>query len=264
MYFQPVSVRRAAAVLEVGLGGRLDSTNVCPRVSIITSISFDHTRQLGNTLAAIAPGEGGHRQAGSAGAERRDGRRAPPGDPPGLPPAGCRLVESGIDFDFPYRPPQHLERKAANGRMDFYVGSTRPPAAAAGHCPGAGRAAQAANAALALAAWGNCAAGWNIPEEAIRCRPGRAGLAGRVEVVARRPAVVLDAAHNGASIEALLETLGESFSPFTPLLVFATTQEKDIRGMIAPCWTFRRGGVHAIPGNPRAAPPAELQGMRGS
>src|SRR4029077_12702648 len=44
-----------AAVLEVGLGGRLDSTNVCkPRVSVITSISFDHTQQLGNTLAAIA------------------------------------------------------------------------------------------------------------------------------------------------------------------------------------------------------------------
>ena len=44
-----------AAVLEVGLGGRLDATNVCqPTVSVITSISFDHTQQLGNTLAAIA------------------------------------------------------------------------------------------------------------------------------------------------------------------------------------------------------------------
>src|SRR5262245_48974556 len=50
-------VRRAvdAVVLEVGLGGRLDSTNVCrPRVTVITNISFDHTRQLGNTLAKIA------------------------------------------------------------------------------------------------------------------------------------------------------------------------------------------------------------------
>ena len=45
----------AAAVLEVGLGGRLDSTNVCrPEICVITSISFDHTKQLGNTLAAIA------------------------------------------------------------------------------------------------------------------------------------------------------------------------------------------------------------------
>ena len=54
-----------AAVLEVGLGGRLDSTNVCrPSVSIITSISFDHTRQLGNTLAAIAGEKAGIIKAG--------------------------------------------------------------------------------------------------------------------------------------------------------------------------------------------------------
>src|SRR6185436_10961510 len=50
----------AAAVLEVGLGGRLDSTNVCrPEVCIITSISFDHVRQLGNTLTAIATEKAG-------------------------------------------------------------------------------------------------------------------------------------------------------------------------------------------------------------
>ena len=53
LHFQRQKVH--AAVLEVGLGGRLDATNVCqPAVSVITSISFDHTQQLGNTLAAIA------------------------------------------------------------------------------------------------------------------------------------------------------------------------------------------------------------------
>ena len=53
LHFQRQKVQ--AAVLEVGLGGRLDATNVCqPVVSVITSISFDHTQQLGNTLAAIA------------------------------------------------------------------------------------------------------------------------------------------------------------------------------------------------------------------
>ena len=57
-----------AAVLEVGLGGRLDSTNVClPAVSVITSISFDHMKQLGNTLAAIAARKSRHHQAGRAG-----------------------------------------------------------------------------------------------------------------------------------------------------------------------------------------------------
>ena len=59
-------------MLEVGLGGRLDSTNVClPVVSVITSISFDHMKQLGNTLAVHRPRKGRHRQARRAGHLRR-------------------------------------------------------------------------------------------------------------------------------------------------------------------------------------------------
>ena len=66
-----------AAVLEVGLGGRLDSTNVClPAVSVITSISFDHTKQLGNTLARNRPREGRHHQARRAGRLRRHASRS--------------------------------------------------------------------------------------------------------------------------------------------------------------------------------------------
>ena len=111
--------------------------------------------------------------------------------------------------------------------------------------------------------WRSCArTGWNIPEEAIR--RGLAGLSwpARVEVVARRPAVVLDAAHNAASIEALLETLGESFSPSRRLLVFATTQEKDLRGMIAPLLRhFDEVVFTQYLSNPRAVPPAELQAV---
>ena len=93
-----------AAVLEVGLGGRLDSTNVClPVVSVITSISFDHMRQLGNTLASIAREKAGIIK-------------------PGVPVVcgvidpepqaviaqiarehGCRLIQLGRDFDFQYQ-----------------------------------------------------------------------------------------------------------------------------------------------------------------
>ncbi len=63
-----------AAIIEVGLGGRLDSTNVCqPVISVITSISFDHTDLLGNTLAQIARKSGNH-QATCPGCQRRLGR----------------------------------------------------------------------------------------------------------------------------------------------------------------------------------------------
>ena len=108
------------AVLEVGLGGRLDATNVCtPVVSIIASISFDHTRQLGNTLAAIAGEKAGIVKRGvpvvsgvTADEPRQVIREV-------CRRRRCRLLERGVDFDFEYRPPRHLERAPAAGSMDF-------------------------------------------------------------------------------------------------------------------------------------------------
>src|SRR5258708_10378831 len=103
-----------AAVLEVGLGGRLDSTNVClPVVSVITSISFDHMRQLGNTLASIA-GE----KAGIV----KPGVPVMSGVTDIEPQAviaqtardhGCRLIQLGRDFTFEYR------GKSAIAEFDF-------------------------------------------------------------------------------------------------------------------------------------------------
>jgi dihydrofolate synthase/folylpolyglutamate synthase len=260
------------AVLEVGLGGRLDSTNVCnPLVSVITSISFDHTRQLGNTLAAIAGEKAGIVKRGVPVASgvtadepreviRQVCRRR-----------RCRLVESGVDFDFSYRPPGHLERAAAPSRMDFkFLPSPFGRRPCFARCPGGegfqnlplpliGRH-QAANAAVALAALEELRRrGWNVSEEAIR--RGLAGLCwpARVEVAARRPTVVLDAAHNAASVEALVETLGESFSARRRLLVFAATADKDLRGMIAPLLAhFDEIVFTRYLSNPRAVPAEEL------
>ena len=109
-----------AAVLEVGLGGRLDSTNVCsPCVAIITSISFDHTKQLGDTLAAIAAEKAGIIKPGvpvisgvDADEPREVIRRI-------ARQRGCRLVELGVDFSFDYHPPHHLEQAAAPAQFDF-------------------------------------------------------------------------------------------------------------------------------------------------
>src|SRR6185369_12284758 len=105
---------------EVGMGGRLDSTNVCQStVSVVTSISFDHTKQLGDTLAAIAWEKAGIIKAGvpvvsgvtahepRAVIERVARER------------GSRLIQRGRDFDFAYRPPTHLERGPAYGELDF-------------------------------------------------------------------------------------------------------------------------------------------------
>ncbi|HEY5312158.1 MAG TPA: Mur ligase family protein, partial [Pirellulales bacterium] len=173
-----------AAVLEVGMGGRLDSTNVClPLVSVITSISFDHTKQLGSTLAAIA-GE----KAGII----KPGIPIVSGVVPDEPrevietvslAAGSLLVQLGRDFDFAYHPPIDCDRNEQPACFDY-----RYAAGPAGRhwndieLSLLGRH-QAANAAVALAALEQLGErGFRIPESAVRAGLKRVRWPARVEV----------------------------------------------------------------------------------
>jgi len=250
-----------AAILEVGMGGRLDSTNVCrPVVSVITSISFDHTEQLGDTLESIAGEKAGILKPGipvvsgvlDPGPQRviRETCRQ----------QGCRLVELGVDFDVEYDPPLGLERAPAMAKIDF-----QHSRAGSEHWLNdvslslLGRH-QAANAAVALAVVAELReAGWKIPEAAVREALADLEWPARVEVIARRPAVVLDTAHNLASIEALIRVLDESFLVSRRLLLFATTYDKDFRGMLSRLSaSFDQVILTRYLTNPRAVPPEEL------
>jgi dihydrofolate synthase/folylpolyglutamate synthase len=92
---------------------------------------------------------------------------------------------------------------------------------------------QGANAAVALATIEQLRrSGWNLPEPAIRSGLSRLNWPARVEIVRRQPTVVVDVAHNVASVEALLDVLQESFQSRRRYLIFATTKDKDIRGML--------------------------------
>jgi dihydrofolate synthase/folylpolyglutamate synthase len=274
-----------AAVMEVGLGGRLDATNVCrPVVSVITSISFDHTQQLGNTLAAIAAEKAGIIKpgvpvvSGVVEPEPRDVIRQVCRE------RGAPLIERGTDFDFTYEPPRHLEREAVSGRLDWRrVGQDRvagvgPPKqdtptsvgprsleASLSHpttyslsLPGKH---QAANAATALAAIDVLrTGGWQIPDAAVATALAGMTWPARVEVVARRPAVVLDAAHNVASAKALVETLRESFSVARRHLIFGTTLDKEVGKMLAVLMpAFDVVYFSRYRGSTRAVSPEDLQ-----
>ena len=104
--------------------------------------------------------------------------------------------------------------------------------------------------------------GWKIPEVAVRRGLAEVKWPARVEVVARRPAVVLDAAHNAASVGALVEALAESFSVERRWLIFATTQEKDLRGMLSQLLdAFDRVIFTRYQNNPRGVPPEQLQAL---
>ncbi len=249
-----------AAVLEVGLGGRLDSTNVCrPCVAVITNISLDHTKQLGETTASIAREKAGIIKPGVpvvSGVTKDEPREVIQEVCRRL---GCRLVELGVDFQFDYRPPRHLEREPDAGRLDFHNLADQINSYSDLSLGMPGRH-QAANAAVALAVAAELQRqGWTIPENAIRTGVATASVPARVEVLGRRPAIVLDSAHNPASIDALLEVLDESFSVSRRLLLFATTQEKDIRGMLERLTgRFDEVIFTRYTNNPRAVSPKKL------
>ncbi len=246
------------AVLEVGLGGRLDSTNVCqPRVSVITSISFDHTQQLGSTLAAIAGEKAGIVKPGvpvvsgviaaepRAVIERICQQR------------GAPLKQLGVDFDFEYRPPRLLDQQATAGEIDFRAVGEPPMQPLQIGLVGRH---QAANASLVVQIVRELRTqGWPISDAAVASGLATFPWPARVEVVARNPTIVIDAAHNIASMEALLTTLDESFTADRRVLIFASTLEKDVRGMLSLlAGRFDRVLLTQYHSNPRAFPVAQL------
>jgi dihydrofolate synthase/folylpolyglutamate synthase len=258
------------AVLEVGLGGRLDSTNVCqPLVAVITSISHDHTQVLGSKLASIAAEKAGiikpHRPVVS-GVTVTEPRR--------VIAHVCRerqapLWQLGDQFRYNYRPGRVTadSMRLPSVRVELLDGpklvgarysvlSTEHPdlelSLLGEH--------QAANAAVAVAVLAHLrAAGLHLPESAIRAGLARVQWPARLEVVGRRPLVVLDCAHNVASALALVRTLETSFPPSQRWLLFAGSSDKDLTGMfriLAP--HFHHAFLTAYRSGTRGVPPDQL------
>ncbi|MGP0064165.1 MAG: bifunctional folylpolyglutamate synthase/dihydrofolate synthase [Isosphaeraceae bacterium] len=221
-----------AVVLEVGMGGRLDSTNVVhPVLSIITSISFDHTRQLGNTLGLIATEKAGILKRGRPAVSGVDGGEAQQSIHTVASRRRCRLRELGTDFGFKLIPPElPLVRPTAcrvavrTWRTDWGCFTLPLLGPHQGH-----------NAAVALAGLDVLAE--ERPDLAVSRNDVVRGFAGlkwpaRVEILGQRPCLVIDGAHNAASAIALSETLRTCFPQTRRTLVFGTTREKDLQGQL--------------------------------
>jgi dihydrofolate synthase/folylpolyglutamate synthase len=260
------------AVLEVGLGGRLDSTNICqPEVAVITSISFDHMRQLGNTLAAIAGEKAGIIKPG---APVVTGVTEPePLDVIRQTAArhGCDCFVAGRDFHFRYRgvhtPPSDAAPTAAwpHGWTEFdYWEDTAGVRYELDHLQiGLLGRHQTANAAVALATLGRLRErGWHAEEAAIRKGLARADMPARAELVQQQPMVIVDAAHNVASVGALIELIQETCpraATARRILVFAASQDKDAAAMLRPLLAeFDVVILTRFENNPRAAEPGRL------
>ena len=227
------------AILEVGLGGRLDAVNIVDAdVAVVTTIDLDHMDYLGLTRESIAFEKAGIFRAG------RPAVCAEP-DPPSTLVAhardiGAPLFRIGRDFGY----------SAADGQWRYWgPGGERfglPIPALRG-------AYQLANAATALAALGLLNDRLHIPANAVREGLCTVRLSGRFHVLPGRPAIVLDVAHNPHAARALAATLATmAYFPQT-IAVFGMLADKDIAGVIAAVGArIDRWFVATVPG-PRGA-----------
>jgi dihydrofolate synthase/folylpolyglutamate synthase len=249
------------AVLEVGLGGRLDSTNVCqPAVTAITSISFDHMQQLGHTLPLIAREKAGIIKPGvpvvcgvTADEPRREIEQV-------AEQAQARVVQLGRDIEYTYHPPHGAAAARGGGRADLRVKTAAGWREWKDVQLGLVGRHQAANAAIAAAMLVELASqGWQISDQAMRQGLAQVRWPARIELLSTRPTVILDSAHNRASIEALIETLEESFPARRRIAVFAASRDKDLAGMLAALLPkFDHVVLTRFEINPRAAGVDEL------
>ncbi len=223
--------RVGAAVLEVGLGGRFDATNVVvPRVAAVSRIGLDHVQLLGDTLAAIAREKAGIFK-------------------PGVP----AVVAAA----------QAPEAMAALREEAVRRGSPLSVAPASWDGPVALRGPhQRGNAALAAAALRRLdAGGVPVPEEAIAAGIAGARWPGRLEEVA---GVLLDGAHNPDGAAALAAAL-PILHPGRPVeLVFGVLADKDHRGMLEALAPAVRRFHLVAPPSPRARPPATYRALADS
>lgn len=252
LYF--VARRVEIAVLEVGLGGRLDSTNLCESaVSIVTSISLDHTAILGRTEAEIAGEKAGiirHRVPVLSGVTAEPPRQ--------VITQKCRDLQA---------PLYELDRQILVANDDSGSHGSRMVEVTTPfgihrnlRIPLPGQH-QRRNAALAAGAIDLLSEqGWHIPEAAIETGLASVNWPARIEILSRQPGVVVDTAHNAASIEALVCTLRSEFRPHRCTVVLAVTRDKDVRGMLRGLRTWAdRVVLTQYQGNPRGLPVARLK-----
>jgi dihydrofolate synthase/folylpolyglutamate synthase len=235
------------AVLEVGLGGRLDATTVgLPAVSVIARIDLDHQEVLGPSLAAIAREKAAIIRAGVAIASAQ------------APEAEAVLRERATATGVPLL----LEGRELTVRVTArdLSGQTLDLAGPGWRLEGARipllGTFQPSNALLAAAA----AHMLNSGPEAIRAGLARARWPGRFEVLRYHDRqVVLDGAHNPAAARALAASLAEWFGDAAVTLIFGALRDKDAAGMLAPLAERARRVILTPSSSPRTAAPEALR-----
>jgi len=241
------------AVVEVGLGGRFDSTNVVrPLVSVITPIGLDHTRVLGGTLEHIAREKAGIIKPGAPVVCAHQPEEAQAVIAARAAESRSPLYEAGRDFGW--------ELQSADAGGTCFTFRWGADAVEHLHVPLLGPH-QAHNGAVAVAALRVAAeAGFPVSEDALRRGLAAVRWPGRMELVPGRPALLFDGAHNAEGARALAEGLRAVFPERKPVFVLGVLAEKPVDAMLETLLPLGRAAVVTAPQHGRGRPvePEEL------
>src|SRR5580704_8685122 len=243
------------AVVETGLGGRLDSTNVIkPDVTAITSISHDHMAQLGPTLAHIATEKAGIFKHGIPAVSVVQDPQAEAAMKKVAEKVGAPLDFTGQTIEFSYRfessrmlgPHNRICLTTPNSKFEHLA------------VPLIGEH-QAINCGLALAVIDR------LKSRGIAINDARAieGLtkvtvAGRMEMVSQTPRVIVDGAHNAASLDAAMKAIGQHIPYDSMVVIFGCCGDKDVPGMLERITSGADKVIFTRIDNVRSADPYEL------
>jgi dihydrofolate synthase/folylpolyglutamate synthase len=243
------------AVVEVGLGGRLDATNVLtPEVCVITSLSLEHMYLLGDTLAEIAYEKAGIIKPGIPAVSAPQRAEAIKVLEAVSRQRDAPLTEVGRDWD--YEPgPADLDGQVFSARRITGGGSKLDGEY---WIPLLGRH-QLENAASAIAALDILSQrGFRISPEAAREGLRSVQWPGRLEILSRDPLVVADGAHNPYSAQVLRQALEDWFPGQRWVLIFGASADKDVAGMLRVLLPICDYVIVTRSDHPRAAAPVEL------
>jgi len=245
LYF--VEAKCDIVVLEVGLGGRLDSTNVipAPEVAAITNIGLEHTAELGNTRALIAQEKAGIIKTGCDAILYHQSREVEEVvervcEKQGVPltftaPETMEVLSSGLDgpaFRYRGKGPYHISLLGEHQRY---------------------------NAAVALETlWALTRRGWSIPEEAITEGLAKTVWPARMELVRRNPDMILDGGHNPQCMEALSQSLKRLYPEKKLIFLTGVLADKDYPAMMGDILPLAKEFFTITPDSERAMPAGEL------
>jgi len=236
-------------VLEVGLGGRLDSTNVVtPAVSVITSIDYEHTQILGDTLEKIAAEKAGIIKSGvpvvsgvrESGPAEVIAEKAASQD--------SRLYQIDRDFSLKMSPEHTFDVQTQNQIYDNLQMNNLGE-----H--------QKLNATIAIQA---CEMfcdqqGTELNAESVRLGLEQLKLRGRVEVLCSDPVIILDVAHNPSSMRALREAISDAFHERKVHFLVGMSEDKDITGNLKEIMPVAKRIIFTSLDSPTGCEPEELR-----